>query len=195
MSDSTSINDLPSDPAGGSQNANVQISISENSQKQSTPLTNNNLTLDPITINQIVTGIQQASSSGATMLPSRDIPINTSTIAQDPHVQPNYVPPAPQRDYIADAASQQDVIQGYYRDKERSDNLDDLYSEIQTPLLLGALYFLFQLPFFRKMLLSYFPVLFNLDGNFNINGYLFMSVLFGLIYYMCNKLTSQFSTF
>ena len=56
---------------------------------------------------------------------------------------------------------------------KRQNSLDDTYNEIQTPLLLAVLYFLFQLPFFRKFLFNYLPVLFSNDGNLNINGFLF----------------------
>jgi hypothetical protein len=70
-----------------------------------------------------------------------------------------------------------------------------MYNEIQTPLLLAVLYFLFQLPFFKKNLFTYFPILFSVDGNLNINGFLFTSILFGLIFYMLNKITTHFGKF
>jgi hypothetical protein len=70
-----------------------------------------------------------------------------------------------------------------------------MYNEIQTPLLLSVLYFLFQLPFFRKFLYGYFPILFSNDGNLNINGFMFSSVLFGLIFYGLNKVTTHFGAF
>ena len=78
---------------------------------------------------------------------------------------------------------------------ENNNRLDDLYNEIQVPILLAVLYFLFQLPVFRKYLFSYFPVLFSKDGNLNINGYLFMSSLFGILYYLLNKINTHFGKF
>jgi hypothetical protein len=87
------------------------------------------------------------------------------------------------------------MLDKYNANKQRQNSLDDMYNEIQTPLLLAVLYFLFQLPFFRKLLFTYFPVLFSNDGNLNINGFLFSSALFGLIYYGLNKVTSHFGTF
>ena len=74
-----------------------------------------------------------------------------------------------------------------------TNSLDEMYNEIQTPLLLSILYFLFQLPFFRRFLFSYFPILFANDGNYNLNGYLFCSVLFGLLFHLLNKLTNYFN--
>lgn len=192
MSDTTSILDLPTDPAGGNNNANVNIQASEMSKQAPT-----SMTLDQMTINQIVSGLQQASSTGATQLPSRDIAMTTNNIVQDPHVQPNYIPPPPQMqsqmlDYTQPNEDPEDIVENYNSNKKYSDSLDEMYSEIQTPLLIAALYFLFQLPFFRKYLLSYFPILFSMDGNLNINGFLFMSALFGILFYLLNKITVHF---
>ena len=164
-------------------------------------MSNNNsqqgFSLDQTTISQIVNGLQQASISGATQLPSRDIPMTTTGHSNDPQVQPNYVPPPPPQsiDYIKNYEQTSDMINEYNRNSQRQNTLDDTYNEIQTPLLLAVLYFLFQLPFFRKFLYSYFPVLFSNDGNLNINGFLFTSVLFGLLFYTLNKLTSHFGAF
>ena len=192
MSDTTRILDLPTDPAGGNNNGNVNIQASEMSKQAPT-----SMTLDQLTINQIVSGLQQASSTGATQLPSRDIAMNTNNIVQDPYIQANYIPPPPhqQVDYTQTNEGPNDIIDNYNNNKQYSDSLDDMYSEIQTPLLIAALYFLFQLPFFRKYLFSYFPVLFSMDGNLNINGFLFMSALFGILFYLLNKITTQFSKF
>ena len=198
MSDSTSILDLPTDPVGGGNiSNNVSLSASENVQISSQQQSSGSLSLDQTTISQIVNGLQQASISGATQLQSRDIPMSTSGHNIDPNIQPNYVPPPPQRDadYIKNYEQTSDMINDYNKNTQRQNSLDDTYNEIQTPLLLAVLYFLFQLPFFRKFLFSYFPVLFSNDGNFNINGFLFTSVLFGLLFYVLNKLTNHFSAF
>ena len=100
MSDTTNILDLPTDPAGGG-NVSNNISINSSEIKQSVPQNNGGLSLDQTTISQIVNGLQQASITGVTQLPSRDIPMSTNGITTDPYVQPNYVPEIPQQpDYI-----------------------------------------------------------------------------------------------
>jgi hypothetical protein len=113
--------------------------------------------------------------------------------------QPNFIPPVPQNqsqnDYITNYQQTNDIINEYNSNIERSNSLDDMYNEIQVPILLAVLYFLFQLPFFRKFLFSYFPVLFSKDGNLNINGYIFMSALFGIFYYLLNKINTHFGKF
>jgi hypothetical protein len=198
MSDSTSILDLPTDPVGGGNiSNNVSLSASENVNISAQQQSSGSLSLDQTTISQIVNGLQQASISGATQLQSRDIPMSTSGHNIDPNIQPNYVPPPPQTDadYIKNYEQKSDMINDYNKNTQRQNSLDDTYNEIQTPLLLAVLYFLFQLPFFRKFLFSYFPVLFSNDGNFNINGFVFTSVLFGLLFYVLNKLTNHFSAF
>ena len=198
MSESTSILDLPTDPVGGgnisnniSMNASENIQISQQQQQQG------GLSLDQTTISQIVNGLQQASISGATQLSSRDIPMNSSGHNIDPNIQPNYVPPPPPQNmnYINDYENTSDMVNNYNKNASRQNSLDDMYNEIQTPLLLAVLYFLFQLPFFRKFLFGYFPVLFSNDGNLNINGFLFTSILFGLLFYALNKVTNHFGAF
>jgi hypothetical protein len=196
MSDSTSILDLPTDPVGGGNiSNNISMSATEHVVPQSGPPPAG-LSLDQSTISQIVNGLQQASISGATQLPSRDIPMTTTGHSTDPQVQPNYVPqPQTPVDYIKNYEETSDMIDEYNKNTRQQNSLDDMYNEIQTPLLLAVLYFLFQLPFFRKFLFSYFPILFSNDGNFNINGFIFSSVLFGLLFYTLNKVTNHFGAF
>ena len=199
MSESTSILDLPTDPVGGGNiNNNISMSASENTSMQSQMPTAgaNGLSLDQTTITQIVNGLQQASLTGATQLPSRDIPMSTSSHSIDPNIQPNYVPP-PQNniDYIRNYENTSDMINDYNKNYQTHNSLDDMYNEIQTPLLLAVLYFLFQLPFFRKFIYNYFPILFSNDGNLNINGFLFTSAIFGLLFYFLNKVSNHFGAF
>ena len=196
MNESTNISDLPTDPVGGGSISN-NISIKANEPNIASPNQSSNLSLDQSTINQIISGIQKASSTGATQLPSRDIPMTTTALSNDQQVQPNYIPSPPQNhvDYITDYKNPNDIINNYNKTKQYHNTLDSIYDEIQTPLLLAVLYFLFQLPFFRKFLFSYFPVLFKNDGNFNINGFLFTSILFGFVFHLLNKITTHFSAF
>jgi hypothetical protein len=188
--------DLPMDPTGGGTQNNISISSSETTPSNNNN-NNNNISLDQTTISQIVNGLQQASISGATQLRSRDISMTTDGHTQDPYVQPNYVPPVQQpRDYIKDSdETNEEILNSYNQQMRNSSNLEDMYSDIQLPILMTTLYFLFQLPFFRRNLFNLLPFLFSTDGNYNINGYLFTSSLFGLIFYMLNKVISHFNKF
>jgi len=197
MSDTTNIFDLPTDPAGGGNvTNNINLPASENNLSQQPP-NNSQMALDQNTINQIVSGLQQASTTGITQLHSRDIPMTTNAITQDPHIQPNYIPPVQQQsaDYINEYEDSSEIINSYNKNANIQNSLDDAYAEIQTPMLLAILYFLFQLPIFKKYLFNFFPVLFLKDGNMNLYGFLFTSTLFGLIFYVLNKITTQFDAF
>uniref|UniRef100_A0A6C0E2C1 Uncharacterized protein n=1 Tax=viral metagenome TaxID=1070528 RepID=A0A6C0E2C1_9ZZZZ len=197
MSNTTSIHDLPTDPTGGGTvNGNIQLVANEMklpSITNSDPSPNNpSINLDQTTINQIISGLQQASSTGLTVLPSRDIPRNTENITQDPQIQPNFIPPSSNADYIEDDDSGENIIYNYNRYQKREDTLDSLYNEIQTPLLLVILYFTFQLPIFKNTLFKYIPALCNKDGNYNLSGYVFTSLLYGIVFYSISKIQSTF---
>jgi len=184
MSDTTNILDLPTDPicgVGGQQKNNINLNITESNK-----LPDN---LDQTTINQLMNGLQQATSTGATQLPSRDIPQNTEMFTQDEQIQANYIPQHKnQEDYISNYDTSQPITS-----KQKNDTLDEMYNELQIPILLAVLYFLFQLPIFRTYLFRYLPILFLKDGNLNINGYLFTSILFSLLYYILSKITVYFT--
>jgi hypothetical protein len=190
--DTTSIHELPTDPAGG---GNINLVTSEMKPSTTETLMSTMPALDQATINQIVNGLQQATIAGATQLPSRDIPQNTQQYTHDPNIQPNYIPPSSNTDYIKDYEDNNDIINDYNRRENTMNNLDQLYDELQIPLLIAVLFFLFQLPIFKKMLFTYFPILFFKDGNVNIYGYLFTSILFGLLYYLLFKIMTHFSKF
>ena len=134
MSDSTSILDLPTDPVGGGNvSNNISMTATENvvvSQKQPANQTING-SLDEATISQIVSGLQNASRSGATQLPSRDISMSTIGISNDPHVQPNYVPPPQDNtDYIRNYEQTSDMINDYNKNAQDNNSLDDMYNDI-----------------------------------------------------------------
>ena len=163
----TSLNDLPSNPTNGG-NIQMQMQKSQDNQGQS-------LSLDQSTISQIVNGLQQASLSGATRLPSRDITMTSEHLASDKQAMPNYIP--------------NDTINKYINEDDDYDvnvkqNNFNIYSEIQFPLLLGILYFIFQMPVFKNILFQYFSFLFSSDGNYNINGLTILSIIFSLTYYI-----------
>ena len=196
----TSINDLPTDPAnGGTIGGNVSLVTSELGATNNTVILPQQqqqnvggLSLDQSTISQIVNGLQQASLTGATQLPSRDIPLNTDNLINDSQIQPNYIPPPREKEYIIET---DDDINSYYQKEKMENSLDSIYDELQGPILLAVLYFLFQLPFLKKLLFKYFPFCCHRDGNYNIYGLLLNCILFGMIYYSLSKTVKHFSKF
>ena len=139
--------------------------------------------------NELISQIQQADKSGATQLPSRDIPQNTDNIIMDQQTKPNFIPESDElKDYISNYETPNDVIEENNKEAENLDTLERLYREMQTPLLLAILYFLFNLPVIRKYLYKFIPNLFSADGNPNLFGYVFNSITFALLYYVLNHL-------
>jgi len=194
----TSIHDLPTDPiGGGTVGGNVSLVANEIQMPNLQPQQQQPQqyqSLDQSTISQIVNGLQQASLTGLTTLPSRDIPVSTQQLTNDPSVQANYIsPPAIENtDYI----NSNDANEVFDYPEEKNNNyLDSIYDEFQSPLLIAILYFIFQLPIFKKSLFKYLPFLCNNDGNYNINGLLFTSALFGFIFYSVIKFIVQFNKF
>ncbi len=192
----TSINDLPTDPTGGgSVGGNVGLTVSEPQGQNQQPSQQSSGELDQTTINMLVNGLQKVAMTGGTMLPSRDIPQSTAAIVSDPNITPNYIPPNPNVDYINDSETNQIIMDSYNKKAGLENSLDTLYDEIQTPLLLGIMYFIFQLPIFKQTMFKYFSFMCNKDGNYNLNGYFLTSILFGLLYYLLTKSMKQFSKF
>ena len=145
-------------------------------------------------INQFVSGIQQASASGLTTLPSRDIPQTQSHLTQDQQMRPNYIPQETQNmDYITEHQTNEDIIRKHAQREQQTNNVDYLYNNIQTPVVIAILYFIFQLPVVRKNIFKFAPALFNKDGNPNLTGYVVNSVIFAALYFSMTKGVQYFS--
>jgi len=196
MSDTTNLADLPTDPSvGGSQNIVLQTTDKPSSYDPNIGVNTthtNNVNNEPSEIreqkimNELITGIQQASANGGTGLPSRDIPRNTVHFADD-QVKPNYVPQQEQSDYIHNTDTEQDILARRVKNHNSRDSLEILYDEFQIPIIIGLLYFIFQLPVVKSKVLAILPSLFNKDGNPNLTGYVINSIFFGLAYYIISK--------
>ena len=226
MSDTTSIDDLPtaSGQNANTQNQNIVIQKAEpgamsyspnvpdlaplqqqqlqQQQQQQQPQYNQGPPLNPNQqpnqklMNELVSGVQRASMTGMTALPSRDIPRDTSGMMQDAQVQPTYVP-QPQRhvDYIQDhetSSTLERVMNQNTRGANRADTLETFYEEIQSPLMLAILYFAFQLPAVKRYMFRYLPsALFSADGNANLTGLIATSAMFGFAFYTLQKSMTQ----
>ena len=219
MSDTTCIDDLPtaSGQNANTQNQNIVIqktepgamsyspnvpdlaSLHQPQQPQQPPL-NPNQQPNQKLMNELVSGVQRASMTGMTALPSRDIPRDTSAMMQDAQVQPTYVPqPQRQVDYIQDhetSSTLERVMHQNTRGSNRADTLETFYEEIQSPLMLAILYFAFQLPAVKRYMFRYLPsALFNADGNANLTGLIATSAMFGLGFYALQKGMTRLTEF
>lgn len=113
-------------------------------------------------------------------LPSRDIPQDTTDYTQDNAIKANYIP-APNITY----SIKEDDFNAYEyeqkRQKERT--FDALFAKIQEPIMITILYFIFQMSAMNSVMYTYMSALgiYKEDGNLNITGMIFKSVIFGSI--------------
>ena len=120
-------------------------------------------------------------------LPSRDIPMDQSRYQQDEEIQPNYIPRAKlTSDYVKDYEEiTHDNIRKHENRKEKTSMVDRILSDLQTPILVALMFFIFQMPMMNTMFYRNFSFLsvYNTDGNINFYGIALKSVLFGGIFY------------
>jgi hypothetical protein len=120
-------------------------------------------------------------------LPQRDIPMNVMEHTQDEQIQPNYIPPPPKltSDYIQEyQASQDRQIREYEEKKMREKTREHWLDAVQWPILVGLLYFVFQLPIINTLIFKRFSFLsiYREDGNFNLLGLTLKSAIFAVLY-------------
>ena len=134
-----------------------------------------------VDLNNIFKQINDVGTKGNLDLPSRDIPMNQSNVTMDRQSSTNYVPD--NEDYINKIYERnEDIVENQRKKQNKHDSLDVLYNELEKPILMSVLYFLFQLPFMNSLLKKNLKLLFNNEGNMNIYGYVFKSVLFSSIF-------------
>lgn len=119
-------------------------------------------------------------------LPSRDIPMNTQNYQIDANVQPNHIPEVKvQNDFVKEHYDMTEKnLQEYEAKKKRENKIDFILDEIQMPIFVGLLFFLFQTPVLNTLIFKKFSfmTIYNSDGNFNFNGLFLKSLLFGSFY-------------
>lgn len=169
---------------------NIKLEIDHNRIQQQR---DNDPAINQQNLNQFITGIQQASAAGMTGLPSRDIPQNQEALTRDHQMKPNYIPSNENVDYIREQQNNEDIIREYARRQQKTDSLDNMYNELQIPILIAVLYFSFQLPIVRKNLFKFLPSLFSKDGNPNLSGYIANSLIFACLYFGLTKGIKYFS--
>lgn len=120
-------------------------------------------------------------------LPSRDIPNDSTQFTQDEQVQPNYIPKSNiSSDYVRDYEDISERKLKQHEEKKRKESrFDAMVIEMQIPLLMAALYFLFQLPAINTIIFKKlsFLAIYTEDGNFNLNGLFMKSLVFGFTFY------------
>lgn len=212
MSGTTSIDELPM--PGTTNNSAVQLQVQEKNEKVDTALAMQQLEAERDKLNvvnnqpqgqqavpamsqeetsQLVSGLQQASQRGALSLPTRDIPMDSNPVKMDQEARVNYIPESNNQDYIGNTQTTDEIIAHNNKTKNREDTMDSIYEEIQTPLLIAILFFIFMIPSVRGFLFKSFPSLLEQDGNPTLGGYMYIASVFGVFYYVLNKILYHFS--
>ena len=148
-------------------------------------------------MNEVMQGVQRASANGMTMIPTRDIPMNPNSFTHDDQARPNYVPDPRSvhfqdgADYIKDHTSMESIVRANARQSNQLDTIEAIYYDIQMPILVGVMYFIFQMPVFRAQLLHFLPSLFGEDGNFKIMGLTATSAMFAGTFFVIMKVFNK----
>lgn len=190
---STSISSLPNELSIEKNKEPVTLNVKEKnfneeiSHQNPAPAITQTAELSKDSINKIIEGLQQASSRGSTSLQSRDIPMSMEQITHDFTARPNFVPntAAEKVNYIQDEETMETLIK--QKREEKKNQMEYFYDEIQTPLLVMVMFFVFQLPIFKKSMVNNFQAFFHRNGNYNLKGMVFTTVLFGGFYYSIIK--------
>jgi hypothetical protein len=83
------------------------------------------------------------------------------------------------------------IVSANARESNQLDTLEAIYYDIQMPILVGVLYFIFQMPVFRAQLLHFLPSLFGEDGNFKMIGLTATSAMFAGIFFVIMKILNK----
>jgi hypothetical protein len=134
-----------------------------------------------------IKNINNAAQQGGTQLPSRDIPRNVNEVVSDPKSRVDFVDSNTENDYIGNYDTEENIIkQQKIKDTNKS-TFNKAYEEFQIPIIIGILFFLFQIPIFNNILIKFIPKLSDNSGNLKMQGIMFKSILFGFIFYMISK--------
>lgn len=173
----TNINDLP---------------VKETNEKN-TNISNETYDNTKINENELITGLQRAAASGATLLSSRDIPMDQSVIHEDKQIKANYIPQSLEGDYITKHQTSEEIIRQNAQKQQEKDKWDDIYAELSIPIFISALYFMYQLPAVRKLFINYIPMGYGKSGDINLTGRILNCIIFGIIVYASGKIITQLS--
>ena len=127
--------------------------------------------------------------------------MNPNSFTNDDQARPNYVPQpksvhfadggAGGHDYIKEHTSMESIVRANARQSNQLDTIEAIYYDLQMPILIGVLYFIFQMPVFRAQLLHFLPSLFGEDGNFKMIGLTATSAMFALVFFIIMKLLNK----
>lgn len=145
-------------------------------------------------MSQFTGELKNANQNNLTQLPTRDVPMNPLLHVQDDQSKPNHVPQqASAPDYIKEFNNIENTIKQNTPNAQENHFMDNIYEEIQTPLLIFILFFIFQLPSVSKEFNRQFPILLSNDSSLTLKGFIVKSFIVALLYFLINKGIAQLS--
>ena len=136
-------------------------------------------------------GVQSAPPA----MMNRGVPQDTTAYQHDEQVVPNYVPmPKLTTDYLKEYEEKLKSLSAEHQKAKHLESLlSSVYDEIQIPILIGVMFFMFQMPFINSAMFKYlsFMKIYNEDGNLNFYGMVFKSIVFGLVYFGFIRITTH----
>ena len=112
----------------------------------------------------------------------------------DEQIVANHIPkPKLTTDYLRDYEDKLTKLSAEHQKAKHQESLiTSVYDEMQIPILIGLMFFMFQMPIVNSLMYKYlsFMKLYNEDGNLNLYGLIFKSTLFGLFYFAFIRITT-----
>ena len=208
----TNINDLPTSQNISNNQNNISINTIDNQNPNQMPNqmsnqmpnqipnqmpnqmpnSNNEIPKTQNDYNEMILQLQMAKNNNATNLPSRDIPsnVNNTNITTDEQIKPNYIDNNDEK-YINNLETPESVINKNNNIETFNNNLEYIYNEIQIPIVLSILYFIFQLPNTKMFFYKVFPFFYMKDLNLNLYGSLAISLIFAILFYFIFKIINN----
>ena len=113
----TNISDLPS--------SNVELEIKDKDEK--------------LNLNDIFKKVEDVGNKGNLALPSRDIPMDQSSVTMDRKSSTNYIPD--NEDYINKIYERNvDIVENQRKKQNKVETIDVIYSELEKPILMAILF-------------------------------------------------------
>jgi hypothetical protein len=175
MNDSTRISDLP-DASSTNDLGNTYIPMNMHSN----PYGNTVQDLQPYPQ-------QDKRQDSLQRLPSRDIAMQQNNYTNDEEIKANYIPQPSKniKDYIKDyQEDESERIRNHNKEKNHKKDANEMIFHFQEAFMIGVLFFISQMWIVSSTMRKYCNNLgiYDVDGNLNVNGMIFKSILFSSLY-------------
>ena len=87
--------------------------------------------------------LERARENGSLSLPSRDIPMDQTTITNDNEAHPDFIPNKDNKDYVKEMMTIEELQEKRRKERNKEDSLEEIYEQLQTPIFIGILFLFF----------------------------------------------------